>query len=102
MQCPAGTKNHKKGNCPSKKREIELPEDEDVLTKKTTTTKKKKVGNAEAIEAVEGSTVSTSVSSKGELGFDFFDVFQFLLLKEASKMSKTRRNMRIWWKEILL
>jgi hypothetical protein len=54
LQCPAGTKNHKKGNCPSKKRAKELQEEEGLSSKK-----EKKKRNA---ECVEGSTVSTSVS----------------------------------------
>jgi hypothetical protein len=35
LQCPAETKNHKKGNCPSKKREKDLQEEDGVSNTKT-------------------------------------------------------------------
>ena len=55
LDCPAGIKNHKKGNCPTgktEKREREDPEAEERIVKKKT-------------QPGDGSTASTSISSRG-------------------------------------
>ena len=94
MQCPAGTKNHKKGECPSKKRDKDLQEEEEGPKEKKKQKKKRS-------EGAEGSTVSTSVSSKGDMTSAKFYLFLisfffFFFLQEASKMSK---KTLIWSRE---